>query len=248
LSEPSFAEKVHQLTGTAPVDPTSFRSPEKPVANLPNTLKGIGQRNRTAQPGASAADPGPRVATGWPLGAVVSLSALVLVVGGGLGWGLSRLWPSPHPKSATDVVAAPPASPPEAHAAEPPDEPVVVAAAPSNDTAGPSVETSQQVAGDSPFYENQKLAAQTQLMELMPEPHGLIFRDVETVITGSGSLQTVNFCGDVDSLNPKGAYIGFQRFISSADHAQIEQFMTPGDFSLAWRTQCSGLRGPKIWS
>jgi hypothetical protein len=256
LSEPTFAEKVHRITGAAPADPDSFRRAEKPVANLPNTLKGIGRAARNAaQSDDAAAQTAPARAGGWPLGAVVSLSALVLVIGGGLGWGLSQLWPSPPPKAAKDVAAPPPASAPEAYAAAAPDAPAAVAsaAAPTNETGladptGLSEQTPQLVQGDSPFYESQKLAAQAQLRELMSDPHGLIFRDVEMVIAGSGSLQSVNFCGDVNSVNPKGDYIGFQRFISSADQAQIEQFMTPGDFSLAWRARCSGPHGPKIWS
>ena len=105
-----------------------------------------------------------------------------------------------------------------------------------------------RVAGDTPFLESQKASAQSALKEALSEPHGLKYQDVQTMVAGEGDTQQVSFCGQVNAKDPSGAYLGFQRFISSPDHVQLENMMAPGEFSDAWTASCSGPAGPRIWS
>jgi len=96
-------------------------------------------------------------------------------------------------------------------------------------------------------YEAQRTSAEDQLKTRLPKTEGLLFRDVKTNLSSADGRTMVDFCGEVNVINPMGAYVGFQRFISSRLDATIEQGASPGDFNQAWRQRCTGAEGPKVW-
>lgn len=145
-------------------------------------------------------------------------------------------------------LAPPPAGPAAAQAATP-----APASAPTPTPATFTAESPHDAerpvgAGPAIDFVAIQTASQLNLEALTPERNGLLYRDVRTVLSGPEASPDVNFCGEVNSLNPAGAYEGFQRFISSPVEARLEAFMTPGAFNQVWAARCSGRLGPKLWS
>lgn len=252
----SFDEKVRKITGAPePSAPTPSSNAQAVSAGLPAELAWFARKAGVKIVLPQGSDEAKPPSKGLGVVLIGAMAAVVLLLAGGLAWAL-RSAATPAAGAASDSMAM----------ATSPDMPAAAAALPAADAAGNYAQTaspatavapatdaaapvadSAPVTGDTPYLETQKAAAEAALAQQMSEPRGLVFRDVTTVVASSNGVRSVNFCGDVNSRNPMGEYIGYQRFISSADHAQIEQFMTPGEFSQAWHDRCSGDQGPQIW-
>ncbi len=135
-----------------------------------------------------------------------------------------------------------------------PDPTPDVAAVPTN-VDHPTIETASDptagaAASGAPGLDltANKEAAEEELKARLPEIDGVQYKDVKTNLSTTDGEQKVDFCGEVNSLNPMGVYIGFQRFISSRFDARVEQGMSPGEFDQAWQARCSGTEGPKVWN
>ena len=220
---------------------------------------------RAAPSGKSAPAPGPAIdidwvaskllsrakqPRNWPLGVAIAIgAALVIVVAGG-GWITWTVLSEQGPSQKTDASAQPATATAAAEAAS------------ASPAAQPDAPTAEQPAGgaqvisapapEQPATPDQIVAAQRETAEGMlkanlPESRGLIYRDVRTFIKGPVATTPAVFCGEFDSLNPAGARVGYQHFISSTENAQVETMMTPGDFNQAWRDHCAGPEGPKVW-
>ena len=131
-------------------------------------------------------------------------------------------------------------------------DPSAAGAASASDQPGsgaPPSAAAAQAANEAPppNFAAELSGAQDALNARLPENRGLTFRGVQTFVTTVGQQSAVQFCGEVNVLNPMGRYVGFQKFISSSGGAKIEQDMTPGDFGQAWRDNCQGAQGPAIW-
>lgn len=115
--------------------------------------------------------------------------------------------------------------------------------------AAPDDEPATPASGPPPLdFASNKSAAEEELQARMPEIDGLQYKDVRTNVSVTDGQPRVDFCGQVNSLNPMGVYIGFQRFISSRFDAKIEQGVAPGEFAQAWQQHCTGQEGPKVWN
>ena len=88
--------------------------------------------------------------------------------------------------------------------------------------------------GLSPSGQADQAAAETQLLRRVADDHSVEFQGVSARQAGS----SFTFCGQVNLLDPSGAYSGFQRFIASPSDALLENSMTPGDFAAAWSGRC----------
>jgi len=99
-----------------------------------------------------------------------------------------------------------------------------------------------------PDFPGLQVAAQEQVEAILPEIRGVQFRDVRTNLSTQNGQTRVDFCGEVNTRDPMGAYVGFQKFISSAEDAKIELAMAPGAFAQAWGARCTGAAGPKVWN
>jgi hypothetical protein len=179
----------------------------------------------------------------YPLFGAAVLATLIL-------W--SHPWAKPdlavHPPPAAAASNAAPAS--ASAAASDPSQP-----APSEATA--LVDARSVAASDAPTaadaaaraLADDQAAAQETLEARLPENKGVQYKDVRTIVsnTDADGQPRIDFCGEVNSLNPMGTYIGFQRFISSPHDAKIEQGFAPGEFDQAWRQDCTGRQGPDVW-
>jgi len=143
----------------------------------------------------------------------------------------------------------------EASAAAPTQTPAVEAAPTPVDVQGPTYAAAGADAGPAassapagPDFGAEKAAAEEELKSHLPETEGLTYRDVKTNLTTVNGQSTVDFCGEVNSLDPSGAQIGFQKFIAARDDARTELGAAPGEFSQAWQKRCTGAEGPKVWN
>lgn len=183
----------------------------------------------------------------WGRSIVVALFALAGAIGLGRG-GAHALFGADPPRggggsgqAASAQSAQPSSADPAANAPADPLPDVQVASAPDTSAADSSAPPPLD-------FESHRAAAEEELKARMPEIEGLQYRDVKTSIGAANGQPTVDFCGEVNSLNPMGVYVGFQKFISSRFDARIEQGTAPGEFAQAWAQRCNGTEGPKIWN
>jgi|GEM_PF-3565101 hypothetical protein len=254
-----FEEKIHEmLSRRAPL-----QRPQPPAkVNLGKDLKWVERRAQRAR--ARAAMAGAAMAgaetipqqisrrRGRVRTVVVSVLGLsLLAVAGGLGWAVRDAWPTLTQSNDEAGVSPSTAVAPPAQAAAA--KPASPSPAPETDLSSAvlaytaPVQPQQAVDGDTPALEMKRTASEAMLKEQISDPHGLVYQDVRTVLTPPEVDDGVNFCGNVNSLNPMGAYVGYQRFVSSADSAVLEHFKTPDEFEEIWRRRCSGAQGPRIW-
>jgi hypothetical protein len=130
------------------------------------------------------------------------------------------------------------------------------AAADTHEAVGPSEAFIRPASSDAPAQppvdavaqlEASRADAEEMLKARLPDPVGAQFRNVKTSLSSDNGQTLVDFCGEVNIVNPTGAYVGFQRFVSSRRGATIEQSAAPGDFAQAWSRRCTGSAGPSIW-
>ncbi|MBV9510922.1 MAG: hypothetical protein JO303_11645 [Caulobacteraceae bacterium] len=259
LQAADFDEKVRKITGApARTDPpaaakgTAAVKASRGASDRSTELAWFARKAgvKLAAPAAGAKPPSKAVG----IALIAALAAIVLLLAGGLAFVLLRGAGAPAPArdsgprpNAADLPAAVADLPTTSADGLTPAEQPGAPSTPAAPSPSPEEVAASPILGDTPYLEGQKAAAQSALAQQMSEPRGLLYRDVQTVVATADGAQSVNFCGSVNSRNPKGDYIGYQRFISSADHAQVEQFMTPGEFAQAWRDRCSGDQGPQIW-
>ncbi len=248
MEKEPFEEAIRKIVGGPnPRDLIDRAAQRRGPAAAPSQLDWVDDRIRrfdTASPqgAAAAGSSGPAHVRRRTMRLMLAGVAVLAGVGGLIAWELNReaalSQPPAAPSQAQAQAGAGSAKPADGSARplEPP---------PSQAETAASTPTAKLAPGDSAYLESQKAAAQGALEAYMPESRGLLYRDVLTVV--SADTQSVSFCGQVNSVNPTGAYIGYQRFISSANWAQVEDFSTPGDFSEAWRERCFGRQGPQIW-
>lgn len=181
--------------------------------------------------GEASQDPGIWVWASLTLG----LGLLVLI-----GAAVAYTWLNPK----TDAAA-----PPAGAGAQADPSAAATASSASDQPGSGAPAAAAQAASEAPppNFAAELSGAQDALQARLPENRGLTFRGVQTFVTTTGQQSAVQFCGEVNVLNPMGRYVGFQKFISSSAGAKIEQDMTPGDFGQAWRDNCQGAQGPAIW-
>ncbi|QUD87284.1 hypothetical protein [Phenylobacterium montanum] len=189
----------------------------------------------------------------WPLAVAIAIGAALLIVVAGGGWitwtVLSQVGPGQKAEASSaqpaQATAASQSADTGANPAPQPDStPVQQAPGGAQVISAP--------ASDQPLTQDQIVAvqkdtAEDRLKANLPESRGLTYRDVRTFIKGPVATNPAVFCGEFDSLNPAGARVGYQHFISSTENAKVETMMTPGEFNQAWRDQCAGPEGPKVW-
>lgn len=166
----------------------------------------------------------------------------LIVVAGLAAWLISNL---AHGAGAVASAATNPAALPGSAPATPP-----AAGAETTDQtqAAASVASDPLDVGAADMtLEGQTHTAQRQLKAQLSDSHQLSYRDVHMFVQGAAETAHAVFCGEVDSVDPAGAHVGYQHFITSADKAEVENMMTPWDFTQAWTRRCAGRESPQGW-
>jgi len=189
------------------------------------------------KPATESRFPAVKVAAGF-----VGLLALIVIT---LVW-VQHLIAAPTPQAAISPPLAPVAPVPTADAA------AAQAAAVADTPEAPVTATSSEAAAKPPVdvaaqLESNRAAAVEMLRAQLPQTNGAQFRNVKTNLSSDNGEMLIDFCGEVNVVNPTGAYVGFQRFVSSKRAAKIEEGAAPGDFEEVWQVHCTGAEGPRIW-